>query len=270
MKKGNINAYKGMDPDSIYDDSRISNGSLTFFFIPSNNNLYIKQNPATHADMLADDDKLFFDVYQRKRPQGDFLSSRGQALERGDAILGRIGIDGLTPLIAFWQGRVKIDSLIIGNFLKALYKQIPPFQAYQNSTVLLLPDEKPITVGELLGTNMPNPKRDVKLNLPKIKDKTFIIDGQKLNLSDLQALRSAIHTKNASVNPYSILCHPDIDKYPELKGYKPSNCNNNSDFRATHPAMWRRAGRNIGQYIYTPEHTSFKEWFLRNILQITQ
>lgn len=277
--KGDISVYKGMDPDSIYNDDNLSNGSITFYYIPHNQHFYIAQNPVNHRDMLSDNDDLFEDVYadllkttKINAMQKESLVSRGQALAKGNAILGRIGIDGTTPLIAFWESeRIPLNTNIIGNFLKALYKRLPPFQGYQNKTVLLIPNQNPTTVGNFLGTTSPSPKKTVALKTQKLKNKTYTIAGKNLTLSDLQSLRAAIHTKGPTQvggDPHVILCHPDIDKYPELQGYKPSTCGGyTAKLRPTHPEMWRRAAREIGQYVYTSE--SFKEWLdLREALHV--
>lgn len=67
-------------------------------------------------------------------------------------------------------------------------------------------------------------------------------------------MRAEVHTKG-KINP--VLCHPDIDKYPELSGYKPVNCSGRST-RSSSAYNWRDAARKLNIPVFTSE--SFKEW----------
>lgn len=285
---GDISVYARIDPDDLYYE--YPNGSTTFFFVSKSGNLYVKPYPTNHQEMLTDDDDLFREVYAeflKKTPMTGRvrteMASRGKALRQGDAILGRIALDGMTPIIAFWNSRpigfpdVKAN---VGAFLNALYKKLPAFRKFQSKTVLVLPGEPPVTVATFTGAGAsePSPEREITQKAPVARKKravkaapapTFVIDGTSYILSDLQAMRAAVHTRGTT---HPALCHPDIDKYPELAGYKPASCGKGSGtLRATHPQRWRQAGREAGfPYLYTPEHdANFKSWLtLREALHI--
>lgn len=275
---GNITVYKRLDPDSLY--YRYPEGSTTFFFVPKSDNLYLQPYPTSHEDMLADDDDLFEDVYAdflRTTPLNSRvrreLASRGQALAKGRAILGRIALDGMMPLIAFWENTTPIVTPEnVQAFLKALYKKLPPFKEYKDNTVLLMPGHEPVTVTTFLGGRV-SPQRAIKLKplaAPPAADrdeKKYEIGGNSYSLADLQALRAASHT-NGYTRPglphwRSVLCHDDIFKYPELDAYRPNACGKGDrPLRPTHPAMWRRAGLDAG--IWPPPYDygeSFKAFF---------
>lgn len=268
--EGNISVYSGMDPDSLY--YKYQDFSFTFFFLPSGK-LYLKPYPTNHQEMLEDDDDLFEDVYSdylSKNPLNSKirreLSSRGQALTYGKAILGRFSIDKMTPLIAFWESpNYPLDKTSVGSFLSSWYKKFPNFKAYDRQTVLLFPKQKPITVYEFTGSaTTPYVSKSIQksepINPPEEIKRSFSIGGDEYSIDQIRAMRSELHTKGVT-NP--VLCHPDIDKYPELKGYKPATCGKEfGKFRATHPQNWRQAGRELGlPYLYTPENTTFKSWF---------
>lgn len=281
---GNISVYAKMDPDSLY--YKYPDGSNTFFFLPKSGELVMQPYPTNHQDMLTEDDDLFQTVFAnflkttpltgRVRRE---LASRGQALAHGDAILGRIGLDRMTPLIAFWESpRVPVNTTTVGAFLNALYRKLPAFKQFQDKTVLLIPGQRPVTVAEFTGATTaagPSPERQVALKQPpkprQKKAKTYMIDGQRYSLAELQAMRAAVHTRGQT---HPALCHPDLDKYPELSGYKPATCGGKGggELRSTHPQRWRQAGWQAGiPYVYTPEHDeSFKSWLsLRESLHIS-
>lgn len=288
MDTGNISVYRGKDPDWLYE--QFPDSSMTFFYVPRSGKLYIEPYPANHQDMLTEKDDLFRDVYTtflsktaltgRVRRE---LSSRGQAIAHGETLIGRLAIDRTTVLIAFWTTpNAPTDQSNIGAFLNALYKKFSRFKAFQANTVLLLPNQPPITVAEYTGGGGESPERAVALKerKPRAPKKPsvqkFLIGGQEYTLSDLHALRVADHSKGQAGpglgDPKAVLCHPDIDKYPELSGYKPSSCGQGgNDLRATHPQRWRQAGWQAGiPYVYTPEHNiTFRSWFaIREALRL--
>jgi hypothetical protein len=285
---GNISVYKGMDPDTLYYN--YPNGSNTFFYLPKSGQLVMQPYPTNHQDMLTEDDDLFREVFATFLKTTPYngrvrreMSSRGKALAHGDAILGRIALDKMTPLIAFWENtNLSVNTTVVGAFLNALYKKLPAFKGFQDKTVLLLPGRPPVTVATFTGAEVaaPSPEREIVQKAPVARKKravkaapspAYVIDGTSYTLSDLQAMRAAVHTKGTT---HPALCHPDIDKYPELAGYKPSTCGEKGGgtLRATHPQRWRQAGREAGfPYLYTPEHAdNFKSWLtLREDIHIS-
>lgn len=291
---GNISVYKGMDPDDLY--YKFPDHVITFYFIPKSGNLHTVAYPENHQDMLLADDDLIREVFpkrllqiQQHRNVGEDGAirlmkrddvGRGQALSWGEALLGRIALDNMTPLIAFWKGdNVPLDTATIGAFLNALYRKMPHFKKFQDTTVLLLPGQPPVTVATYTGAKpaATSPEREIaqrqarkRAAKPKVKETTFMIDGQNYTLSDLQAMRAAVH-KSGVTHP--ALCHPDLAHYPELAGYRPNTCGKaGGTLRPTHPQNWRQAGREAGfPYLYTPEHqANFKSWLsLREALHIS-
>ena len=275
--KGNISAYKNVDPDGLY--YHFPDGSQTFFFIPKQDVLYMQPYPTNHQEMLSENKELFQMVYskflQKNTLDGrlrNALTSRQQALIHGEAALGRIALDGMTPLIAFWKSETTpVTPKLVRNFLKALYKKLPAFKNFESSTVLLIPGQIPITVSDFTKSKSESPARELTLKpLVKKSSKKFIINGGVYTLGDLQNMRADVHTRGYT-DP--ILCHPDLDKYPELIGYKPASCRKiDMSLRTTHPQNWRKIGRNNNlPYLYTPENDSnFKSWFLlREIFNFT-
>lgn len=260
-----LSDFNNVNPDTIYDFA--PDGSMTFFYIPQSKNLHIQPYPTSHRDMMEDDD-IADDVYPNQRiSQQD--KSRGRILQKTNVLLGRIGAYGGQFCITLWSHPT---NEILGNFLAKLYKLYPAFQKIQDKTVVVFPGEAHYLTS-LLGGNKPNPQRAVKLkktqDTPKqIDTKKYEIDHGLYSLSDLQALRSAIHTKanTGFGDPMQILCHPDMDKYPELAGYRPATCGKGSaNLRATHPENWRRKARELGfpyVYSYGENKINFTDWIV--------
>mgnify|MGYP000750634823 CR=1 FL=1 len=144
MHSGDISVYSGYTPDTIHDDH--PDGSGTFFYVPASDHFYLQPFPTIHRNMLSDDDDVFEDVYadylKGKKVNDQLrshLSSRGQALENGRAILGRIGLDGSTPLIALWSTKsLQLDQNMMRSFLDALYKKLPAFKQVLTQTQMPL------------------------------------------------------------------------------------------------------------------------------------
>lgn len=159
MKAGDISVYKKFDPDTLY--YHYPNGSLTFFYIPNSQKLYVKKYPTNHQEMLIENDDLFNDVFgdylkkngltKNSRTRRE-LESRGSALTKGYGILGRIGFDSTTPLIAFWKSETTpMDDLAIKQFLAVLFKNLPGIEGFKSKCVLLLPNREPVTIESFLG-----------------------------------------------------------------------------------------------------------------------
>jgi hypothetical protein len=219
---------------------------------------------------MMEDDDLVADVYQgAKVTQKD--KARGRVLQNTNALLGRIGAVGDYFCISLWSHP---SSEVFGNFLAKLYQKFPNFQKIQSKTLVIFPGEAKLLT-TIIGGSSPNPKRVVKLKKPKVKDtprqldtKQYVIGNGSYSLSDLQQLRSALHTKaNTGIgDPMTILCHPDMAKYSELAGYRPATCGgaSTSSLRPTHPANWRQMARTKGipnVYDYGENNITFADWF---------
>jgi hypothetical protein len=258
---GNLSVYNGYDPDSLYDD-----GSITFYFVPRSGKLHLGKYPETHHDLLYSDE-VYDDVFHDhiKLSGSKPPKTRNSAVYYGHALLGRFAIDGSVPLFAFWNSRLTKEN--IGAFIKAFYEKFPTFKQFGNEAVLILPRENPITVAEFFGLpkTEPSPEREVRLNGNSAKAtrtarKSFEIGGETYDLTDLQAMRAAVHSQSKT-DP--VLCHPDLAKYHELRGYRPVTCDQQfGSLRPTHPQRWRQKGREAGvPYLYTPEHdVTFLKW----------
>lgn len=262
MTTGDISVYKKFDPDTLYYD--YPNGSLTFFYIPNSQKLYVKKYPTNHQEMLIENDDLFNDVFgdylkrngltKNSRTRRE-LESRGSALTKGYGILGRIGFDYTTPLIAFWKSETtSMDESTIKQLLAVLFENLPGIEGFKSKCVLLLPNREPITIESFLGEKSDFNSEKKREEIPQPKKDQFEIDGRNYSLADLQNMRAEVHTKG-KINP--VLCHPDIDKYPELSGYKPVNCSGRST-RSSSASNWRDAARRLNIPVFTSE--SFKEW----------
>ena len=265
--QGDISVYNEFDPDSL-----LKPGSMTFFYTPDSKNLYVKPYPISHKDMLEDDDDLFHDVYPNKKvndKQRETLSSRGQALLYSNVLMGRIGVSGDNIIIAVWSDP---SPELFNGFLVKLFEIHPHFKNIQDKVVIVTAKKQAKMLNDFMGTT---PKKVVKKKvaskIPKVlqapvQDETakYKIDGQNYSLADLQRLRVSIHSQASSLHndAYSVLCHPDLEKYPELNGYRPASCSSFQPIRKTHPGNWRAAARTSGlPYIYSyGEGFTFKDW----------
>lgn len=164
LQQGDLAAYNKLDPDSIYKP-----GSMTFFYIPQNGNLHVQPYPTNHRDMLEDEDDptVFFDVYpELKRArvtdqQRASLSSRGQALLKSQALLGRIGVAGDAICIIFWTDPT---SEKFGGFLTKLFDKFKQFRDAQDKVVVVTPGQGAKSLTEMIGG--PPAKRAVATRKP--------------------------------------------------------------------------------------------------------
>lgn len=277
-----LSAYKKINPDTIYHDGL---SSITFFYIPRTKEFFAQPYPANHQEMLQDDEDLFNAVYpgledkidldlRNKGLRGNNLDnalekalepykSRGPASER--AVLGRFGMLNNDLVISLWRS---VDDPESKEALQTLVKKYPIVANTMTFVTgadakTFVPEGKPVLLTDLLGQTKVASKSIPDL-LAKPKDsgvKKYKIGGSWYSLEDLAALRGTTHTKtnyNPSLpsNPFSVLCHPDLRKYPELSAYIP-NCPssvskglNPNMVRPTHPAMWRQKAKEIGKYAY--------------------
>ena len=208
----NLSDYKSIDPDTIYHNSDYK---ITFFYLPwSDELLYDKDGFQTHEDLLTDDDTFFDKVFPnlaketsgKKRP----YRTRGQALKHTKAILGRFGMLHNEMIVALWN---PLTNPHINKLIKKIYQTFP--QLAQMEVILIGSDGKPKV--------MEAPNEDRAIKNQKIKkanknEETYYINGFSYTYDDLKELRLSIHTGTYKVkdNARNILCHPDMNKYPEL------------------------------------------------------
>jgi hypothetical protein len=170
---GDIGVYSSLDPDEIYKP-----GSQTFFYVPASGNLYVEPFPTNHRDMLENNDELFFELYpdlkkrfktpgldpELVRAQRANLSSRGQALARTNALLGRIGAAGDAICIVFWTDPT---PEVFGNFLSKLFAKFTQFRAIQDKVVVVSPRQGAKALTDMIGG--PPAERAVALKKPRKK-----------------------------------------------------------------------------------------------------
>ena len=255
----NLLSYKSLDPDELY--YKFSEGSMTFFFVPTTGNLYLAPYPTNHQDMLIEDDDLFDDVYgdlewgTKERRE---WASRGKALALTPTLLGRISAVGEDFVVSFWKSPPQKH---LHSFLEKLFQRFPTLARRKDAIIVVAPETAPYSLsGRALDDTV------AQAETPQTsKEKKFQIGGNVYSLQDLQNLRGAVHTKSGQYgDPLAVLCHPDMAKYPMLAGYKPAGCGETGTVRPTHPSNWRRSGREKGSpYIYSYGET-FKDFFEKN------
>lgn len=253
----NLIKYKDIDPDRIY--YKFPEGSLTFFYVPNSGNLYIKPYPTSHQDMLIDDDDMFEDVYgdlEWNSKERKEWSSRGVVLSKTNTIMGRLGAVGDNFVLSFWNDPTEY----LNGFLNKLYKKFPALSEQKNKTIVVAPIgstnyKKPY----LLSGGGIEDQASSKTNPEDVKKK-FVIAGRTFSIEDIRKLRASLHMGH-DTTVTAVLCHPDLNKYPELAGYRPSYCGNiQTQTRDNHPSNWRQAAKKHNLYAYG-ENFSFKDFF---------
>lgn len=275
----NLSAYNNVTPDTLYNEGKTS---ITFFY--TNGKIYDKPFPTNHQDML-EDDEVFDAVYPKFMDEKDLelrkKGLKGETLEkalakalkpyqsRGTAsqhsVLGRFGIYGNDMVISFWRSVHDPDVKLALDALLKKYPQIKKAEVIVTGADAKTenPEGKPVLLSKLL--NIKGAQKVIPDILQKPKDydlKKYNIGGSLYSLKELGKLRAVTHTKrnydpSMPSDPFAVLCHPDMQKYPELANYMP-NCKGgfSTMLRATHPANWRQQGRaNDLPYLY-----SYGEW----------
>ena len=135
-----------------------------------------------------------------------------------------------------------------------------PGRGPEQGSTYLADTRKPTETPQVAQPNTPDPE--------ELKKK-YDINGQVYSLSDLYQLRAACHTKarmSGGGDPFSVLCHPDMDKHG-LGWLRPGNCPGTiRPLRPTHPAVWRQKGRELGIPAYDYGE-SFRTFFNKMIIK---
>jgi hypothetical protein len=250
MQNTNLGIYSDIDPDALY-----TNNSITLLYIPREDRLWFEPYPASHQDMLYDDD-IFADVFPGIKPEKR-LRSRGQAVKH--AILGRFGIYGGDYFLSFWN---PLADHNVRKAIEAFFADFPKLNALYEKIIVtgmvtMNKPDKPVILADYMLSGSKPAHSDVSLQIdtPKI-DKTIVkytINGRMYSLADLQNMRASMHGKANYQHP--VLCHSDMEKYPELKGYKPVNCDDRGG-AFTKRGYARQVARDLGYpYMY-----SYGEW----------
>lgn len=214
----NLSIYNHVDPDVLAYHAQYT---TTFFYIPETNDLLYDSDGQTHEDMLYPDEEGDDLVFDAVFPQYANLTSgkkrqyrsRGQALKHSKAILGRLGLYRNDFIVALWN---PITFPGVNQFKKKLFEVFP--QLKQLTVIMIGEEKKPEII------NQGNQKLETPQEKPK-NNKTYKIGDGEYTEVQLRDLRTAYHNKSMPIPEIKkVLCHPDIDKYPELKGYKLPAC----------------------------------------------
>ncbi len=218
-----LNLFKRIDPDKIYLP-----GSQTFTYVPNIDKVYIWPYPHAHYDMLEDKEifQAVFGDYLKAHPEAarhpNLLQTRGQALDHTNTVMGRIGIYGKEPVIAFWN---KLNSMELKKVLNKIVEAHPGFDKLFDSMVLKMPKTEPYMLLDFLNNKI---NREISTTGnhttgQDLRQQRYQINGKWYSLGDIDAMRKAVHTMGARADK-SIICHPDMKKYPALHGYIPAAC----------------------------------------------
>ena len=255
-----LSYLKKVDPDFLYDERKHDTEypCITFFY---NKSFHHVDCPEAHDD-LANNKTTFYDIFPKAKGivtsfqiedllnyktkenfpfldaklkemginPSDWKSTfgiRGKCLNFGDALAGRIAVLDKELVIAFWQGKEHpkfetflhdpaVTSEIFKRYGKGMAKEwaIVPFKG------------EPYLFSPIADKSAPEeaPRKIAKLPLKP----EYVINGIKVKSEDMVKLRGLIHSSPAESKMHqaalSILCHPDMQKHPELTGFIPNQC----------------------------------------------
>lgn len=281
---------KDKSPDSL----KVTN-AFTIVFIPSNGYLGISNQ--VHADMLknlsSDNKKEILKSYRDGEKPGErevILPNRWDYQTYGDVYLARaVPVFGKDYMeVSIWQTR-KLDILKDSNmkvFLKKLYEKMPerdlenygnritkalvhiPKTVFNKDSVLRgKSDYRYYPVKSIMYSLTPVVKRIE--NVEKEDDKEvskpnpiYVIKGEQYKLSDLEKRRSLVHLYGSGViDP--VLCAIDLNAYPELEGYVPTNCLGKKVKMEPHPdgiSRGKEDWRLVPKWRATSESYSFRDF----------
>lgn len=161
------------------------------------------------------------------------LSTREKALQFGKALLGRIGLFGGDIVIALWQQKSHPLFLKFLNDPRLLNLILRTYGAkYKPSEWLVKPYEEPI---KYFSDYVDIPELLKKITTPEkgeerkqsIFQKEYEIGGSQIPFDVLKDFRAKLHSAPQGSKEYmlslSVLCHQDMEKYPELSGFIPTN-----------------------------------------------
>lgn len=266
-----------LNPNDLYGDlrsdhkSRFASQTRTFWYVPKSKNLYIKQYPNTHDDMLEDNPELFEDVWGFGHHDSFTTGihfTRDYAVTETNAVAGRLGLhqyhEGV--IVSFWGD---VDKSVLGEFFVAAFKELPGLEEQKDKILVVRGKDGgvPEEFASIFGGEPA--KKSVTFQAPKELrggskvnpyDTQFDIGGKRYSLADLRKMRTDLHVGNKS--GMGVLCHPDIENYPELNGYRPAGCGGKpASPTNTGPAAWRAAGRAAGlPYVYSYGECEFREF----------
>ncbi len=263
-----LTAYKGVDPDTLYHNA---DNKITFFYVPDEDELlYDDEGYNTHQDMLQKDDDgddMVFDMVfsqyadwpdYKKRP----LRSRKQALKHTNCILGRLAHYQNDLIVAVWN---PLSDPNINKFKAKLLQTFPHLK--KQAVVLVGKDQKPTLLNAAAKPVAQGPRKGIGFDRNAAAEaniKKFNIGGKSYSLSDMHHLRVSIHTKSMPLDVVQgVLCHPDMDNYPELRGYRIKCPTDKMPERVpTNRERWRTAAREIDPYMFKYGE-SFADFFFK-------
>jgi hypothetical protein len=242
-KQPSLDKFKDIDPNELFLHTMNFNTSSGSFIYTHNKKLYEFAGMKTHYDMMQTPE-IFNDIWGEdgKGWYGIKASDKEDWTQKdvGDlAIMGRWGVMKGQNIISLW---VKLTHPLVYSLLHTLFNKHPEFK---ESAILIGTDEKPQLIGKLAG------KTATTVSAP-VKD--YQIGGQTITRDRITELVSMWHNqpwKREYVK--SILCHPDMEKYPELIQLIPPGCTPTPPKKSWYQAM---------KQSFPIETTlNFKEWF---------
>jgi hypothetical protein len=237
-----VKKFSQVDPDDLHFSSY---DSITFFYLPESRELFYDKWPKTHDEMIYRND-LFTALFPGINPTHSNkyrFSSRKWAIQKG-AILGRFGLYEDRMVISLWNPNLNQPELI--NLISTLNDKFPETK----DAILVQPQKPPIVLGNLKTFSKNQPEKHV----------VFGIGNSKYKLNDLAKMRNDLHIKAGNKDAeLNVLCNPDLEKYPELKGFRPALCpGDNNTLRKNHPNNWRQAALKANiPYVYKYGETYF-------------
>lgn len=262
----NLDAFKDVDPNKIYNLHDEINPAITFYF---NKAYHSAPFPDAHDDLLLKKE-VFYDVFpnalgvitsfkiedflnyiprdtdkpwldrkleEMKIDPKEFrkvLGSRKKADKYGVAIAGRFGEYKKDLVISLWQpeSHPRFRDLINNpEFIRDVNRNFG--RRFPMKEWILVPFggaprlfvdaavAPPVSAEEELDI-MPMPRKTATAYAASYK-----IGDHEFKIEDLKQLRGVLHSSTPTSNIYnaalSVLCHKDVQKYPELKGFVPAN-----------------------------------------------
>ena len=216
------------------------------------------------------------------------ISLRQKLIQFGESLIGRVGIYNGDLVIALWQGKEHPRFQSFVNDPSVAAKIMGHFgPRYPMREWIIVPfKEEPTLYSSISSIKKATPERKTGVEMPSpTAGKTYKVAGNEFTISQLASMRGATHSAAGSSNALgaalSILCHPDMLKYPELRGYIPSvKCKEKEPETKlnTKSDTWQQAAKDLYMkqsgnkaqtgLLYSPwksqsESYSFKNWIFQ-------
>jgi hypothetical protein len=220
------------------------NSPLITFIFSKNGKLHLGQGDYdTHYDLMKKS-KVQKDIWGDKPITSTSPFGWSQQDIGSLGVMGRASFIEGQPIISVWSdAQHPLFRATIEGFIKK-------FPHFEDAVVVGCNDEgqplEPILLGDL---------KKATVSAPVMKD-SYVINGKKYDRNEIGQLMSAWHTQPWKREELkSILCHPDMSKYPELSRLIPPGCDPPKKQKS-----WYQA---IKQNFPVETTLNFKEWLDR-------